>query len=82
MNAVQSRSLEGGTQPEQTHVQIIRHFGHVALLKKFPNTLHVNSSNAVSDPSMPMALRTYTRTPLNGVTTPQYFHESLDKGIW
>ena len=35
----------------------------------------------VSAPGIPMAERAYTRTPLKGVTTPQYFIEALARGI-
>ena len=39
---------------------------------KSPMTRHINSSRAASLPGMPMAHLVYTRTPLNGVTMPQY----------
>ncbi|KAH3755253.1 hypothetical protein DPMN_189943 [Dreissena polymorpha] len=42
----------------------------------------MTSSSAVSEPGIPIAVLVYTRTPLDGVTTPQYFIESLLKCIW
>ena len=42
----------------------------------------MSSPSAVSDPGIPIAQRVCTRTPLNRVTTPQYFDEILDRGIW
>ena len=42
----------------------------------------MSSSSAVSDPGIPIAQRVCTRIPLNRVTTPQYFNEFLDRGIW
>ena len=47
-----------------------------------PSTRLMSSSRAVSEPGMPMADRAYTRTPRNGVATPQYFMESRESGIW
>ena len=47
-----------------------------------PSTLLMSSSRAVSEPGMPMTDRAYTRTPRNGVATPQYFMESREGGIW
>ena len=47
-----------------------------------PSTRLMSSSRAVSEPGMPMADRAYTRTPRNGVATPQYFIESRETGIW
>ena len=42
----------------------------------------MSSSRAVSEPGIHIADLRYTRTPLNGVTTPQYLIESFDNGIW
>ena len=47
-----------------------------------PSTVLMSSSRAVSEPGMPMTNRAYTRTPRNGVATPQYFMESRERGIW
>ena len=49
---------------------------------KSPSTRLMSSSRAVSEPGMPMADRAYTRTPWNGVATPQYFIEPHERGIW
>ena len=46
---------------------------------KSPSTRHNSSSSAVSDPGIPIAERAYTRTPRNGVTTPQYFRAISQK---
>lgn len=48
---------------------------------RWPNTRHVSSSSAVSEPGYPMALLTLSFTLLNGVAAPQYFIESREKGI-
>ena len=50
--------------------------------RRSPSTQHNSSSSAVSDPDIPIAERAYTHTPRNGVTTPQYFIDSCDRGIW
>ena len=46
----------------------------------------INSSRAVSEPGMPIAHRVYTRTPLKGVETLQYFIDffanEFDKKQW
>ena len=39
-------------------------------------------TRARRDPGIPIAERAFTRTPRNGVTTPQYFIDSCDRGIW
>ena len=44
-----------------------------------PKTQHISSSNALSDPGMPIAQLAYTLVPSNGVTTPQYFMEACAK---
>lgn len=48
---------------------------------KLSNTLHVSSAKAVLDPGIPMPERVNTLAPLDGVTTPQYFMESVARGI-
>ena len=47
-----------------------------------PSARHMSSSKAVCESGMPIAEPAYTRTPQNGVGTPQYFIDSRARGIW
>ena len=49
---------------------------------KSPRIRHISSSSAVSEPGIPMADLLYTKVPLKGVATPQYFIDDLLRGIW
>ena len=73
------RSSSGESPPQYRSSAIL---ATLSSSNRSPSTRLMSSSRAVSEPSMPMADRAYTRTPRNGVATPQYFIESRESGIW